>query len=272
MKKHITLAILSGISLVGGSWLAAQQDVSERPSRPQDGVTSTSPLASPGALQPARGTQVTKTERAASEVRGPANAARYEKLFSENPAISTIQEVQAREVPIYGAVPGMSVPFAVSREVVRMSPEDAARMRAFQDAIRELRGAENDDDKAAAREVVTKLVSEQLDSDLASREKELVAIEQRALELRKQLDERKTAKPELLKMLVMLIDNPQVGLGIPPEWMQMLMRGQPNSQREYFYMGQNRVNILPGLPDSPQPAMPPQPSATPSGTRTPNSR
>ncbi len=62
--------------------------------------------------------------------------------------------------------------------VTKNESADAARMRAFQDAIRELREAENDAEKTAARDQVTKLVSEQLDADLENREKELAAIEQ----------------------------------------------------------------------------------------------
>ena len=48
--------------------------------------------------------------------------------------------------------------------------------------------------------------------------------------------------------------NPQVGLGIPPEWMQMLMRGQPSSNQSYQY-GFAPGYIVPNTyPSPPQPA------------------
>jgi len=276
MKKYFTLAILSALTLAGGSWLAAQQDEPARKSRYDDGALPTisrdgrddSAVARPAEVARDTGSKngshpVYDNARASSRQATGLNVQNlptYQPGFNNNygggygnygggygagpmPPMHTA----AGTFPTPPQIAGIHV-------TVRMSPEEAARMRAFQDAIGELRSAENDEEKSTARALVAKLVGEQLDADLESREKELAAIEQRSKELRKQLDERKTAKPELLKMLVMLIDNPQVGLGIPPEWMQMLMRGQPSSNQSYQY-GFAPGYIVPNTyPSPPQPA------------------
>jgi hypothetical protein len=251
MKKQITLTILSLITLAGGSWLAAQQrealrTTSPNSSRYEDLLPGALPAASAGPIDladPERQAAQPPIRRATASARtmNPAARALPANVKAEGgPPDYYTQQVFGVQASMPGqfGMPGVTYP-----QPTRMTPEDAARMRAFQEAIRALRSAESDEDKTAAREEVTELVSEQLDSDLANREEELDAIERRAKELRKQLDERKSAKPEMLKMLVMLIDNPQVGLGIPQEWMQMLMRGQPSGNQQPNYGG-----LYPGVP------------------------
>ena len=258
MKKQITLTALGLLTLAGGSWLAAQQrepglatrsdtvarDENSSESEVTEARAGEEPAKArrPSATSPLRSTR----NRPAQDVRGQFES--YQ-VYQDEAARFADEARSIGEIRVTG--PGQ---FAFGMPA-RMTPEDAARMRAFQDAIRELREAEDGEDKTAAREQVTKLVSEQLDADLENREKELAAIEQRAKELRKQLEERKTAKPELLKMLVMLIDNPQVGLGIPPEWMQMLMRGQPDRYRQGFPMNFGEAGFPSTTPIPP--AMPP---------------
>lgn len=73
--------------------------------------------------------------------------------------------------------------------------------------------------------------------------------------------------PISLDFLVMLIDNPQVGLGIPPEWMQMLMRGQADRNRQ----GQSifvPAEIEPGAYPAYFPASIAQPPAQPGAAST----
>jgi hypothetical protein len=248
MKKQISLMALGLFTLVGGSWLAAQQRDAVRTTRTDRSDEVSAPAA---ASDSRRAEAPTKARRptAAAAARPAQEARRAVDQF--HPEVARFPEAGSpAEVRAFDEwqIAGPQVVFGMQP---RMTPEDAARMRAFQDAIKELRGAEDEAEKATARERVAKLVSEQLDADLDSREKELTAIEQRAKELRKQLEERKTAKPELLKMLVMLIDNPQVGLGIPPEWMQMLMRGQPDRHRFSPVLDPNAPLMLPAAPPRP---------------------
>ena len=255
MKKQLTLAFLSALTFAGGTWLAAQQDEpardSARKARSEVAESPAFPPAAsdvPAAVDTTKPQQNTRTRANTRTLFGAKPSDKSEPSPAEGPESQAFDSGYLRYpagvMPLNAQGFGPASVFldtGMPREMRRMSPEEAARMRAFQDAIRELRSALNDEEKAAAREEVTKLVNEQLDADLANRESELAAIEQRAKELRKQLEERKTAKPELLKMLVMLIDNPQVGLGIPPEWMQMLMRGQSGPRQEnQFFMGQTR--------------------------------
>lgn len=262
MKRHLALTTLSLFTLAGGSWLAAQQqeaarattaasrDVAEQEDdhRAVEDKPSERRVAD---AKPKAESPKTRTPSATSAKAAP----RAPQVFRSDDGFRREDDAEFTE-----NLPGADQPRVGDRffpvldrqlRMTRMSPADADRMRSFQDAVKQLREAENSEGKAAARDQVEKLVSEQLDIDLESREKELAAIEQRAMELRKQLEERKTAKPELLKMLVMLIDNPQVGLGIPPEWMQMLMRGQPDRYGAAFPVHGRAEAILP--PRTPAP-------------------
>ena len=225
MTKQICLTALGLLTLVGGSWLAAQ--TSDPTLIPQDNV----PASTAGDVSQTRPAQLPLARRPSEATSGQRSTSRAGARLAQD---SYRQDAQRylEDARAFSEVRVAGQPIIFPGSQQRMNPEDAARMRAFQEAIRELRQSENDENREAARGLVSKLVSEQLDADLANREKELAAIEQRAKELRKQLEERKTAKPELLKMLVMLIDNPQVGLGIPPEWMQLLMRGQTDRNRQ----------------------------------------
>ena len=277
MNKNIKLAVLSALTLAGGSWVAAQQDEPARRASSDDErsqVKSAAQASEDADTQEVRPAEPPRASAGARTIRST-NRAQQDYRF---PSGSPDRKMQEKFNAISPAFSGQRIDISTlarTHEMHRMSPEDAARMRAFQDAIRELRGSKDDESKAAAREEVTRLVSEQLDADLENRESELAAIEQRAKELRKQLDERKTAKPELLKMLVMLVDNPQVGLGIPPEWMQMLMRGQPNNNQfqafgvspDLFF---NSTNSPPEFP--PNPPSPPDAPATSLDTFEPASR
>ena len=263
MNKNIKLAVLSSLTLLGGSWVAAQQEEPARRATVED--------EAPRATSPDQAAGV--AARAAEAPRASAGNPRPQNFNR------SLREGRSPNPDAGWASTGVAISdsmLAQVHEVHRMSPmspEEAARMRAFQDAIRELRTAKSEDDKAAARKEVTDLVSEQLDADLENREKELAAIEQRAKELRKQLDERKTAKPELLKMLVMLIDNPQVGLGIPPEWMQMLMRGQSAPNRTFQAFGFASPDTINFSTTQDRPAaFPPAPPARPSEPIEPATR
>ncbi len=57
---------------------------------------------------------------------------------------------------------------------------------------------------------------------MAEREKRLNELEAKAKQLRDQLQQRKQTKAEIQKMLVMLIENPQGGLGLPASWMNAI--------------------------------------------------
>ncbi len=288
MKKNLTLALLSALTIAGGSWLAAQQDEpapaqesrqpsSESPSRPREA----SNIAEGARASRNRGGDRAAASPAQSRAgQQPSNDLNRNQFPNGGPSPTVLPRYAAPQfAPQSGESFGATwttYPNAVHYDTP-MSQEDVARMREFQAAIRELREAKDDEEKKEARDKVTQLVSDQLDADLANREEELAAIEQRAKELRKQLDERKTAKPELLKMLIMLVENPQVGLGIPPEWMQMLMRGSnsgfpstlgpgipPGGGSQVFYQ------YGAGAPSMPAPALPP--SALPAfGTTAPAS-
>lgn len=92
----------------------------------------------------------------------------------------------------------------------------------FRQAIRALHAAKTNEEKAEVREKLNELVSKQLDEDFVEREKRLSELEAKTKQLREQLQERRQTKAEIQKMLVMLIENPQGGLGLPPAWMNVI--------------------------------------------------
>ncbi len=69
------------------------------------------------------------------------------------------------------------------------------------------------------------LVSKQLERDIENRDKMLTDLENRIKDMRVQLEERKKSKDEISKMFLLMIEQPQLGLGLPREWMNAI---EPN--------------------------------------------
>lgn len=110
----------------------------------------------------------------------------------------------------------------VTRSVWGTPAENPANTKEFRDAIQALRDAKTEEDKTEAREKLNSIVSKQLDEDFTEREKRLAELEAKTKQLRDQLQQRKQSKSEIQKMLVMLIENPQGGLGLPQSWLNVI--------------------------------------------------
>ena len=106
-------------------------------------------------------------------------------------------------------------PKEVSQEEIKSAAE-------FKQLIQSLRAAKTDDEKEDIRKQLNTVVSSELDRDLEEREKRLSEIEAKAKQLREQLQQRKQNKAELQKMLVLLAESPESGLGLPPMWMNAI--------------------------------------------------
>lgn len=144
------------------------------------------------------------------------------------PVIPSTAPTGYAQPPQISPMPGTYArPHAV---VQALSPEEQQQAKEFRDAVAQLRKADNDEDKKAARERLSEMISAQLDRDFEQREQKLAEIEARAKELREQLEHRRNTKSDIQKMLLMLIENPEAGLGLPPAWMNSVMsqpRGVP---------------------------------------------
>ena len=103
-----------------------------------------------------------------------------------------------------------------------MSEEEQQSALEFRQTVEALRKAKTDEEKTDIRAKLNDLVSKQIDQDLTEREKRLTELEAKAKQLREQLQQRKQSKADIQKMLVMLIENPQGGLGLPPAWMDTI--------------------------------------------------
>ncbi|MEZ6134170.1 MAG: hypothetical protein R3C53_04575 [Pirellulaceae bacterium] len=98
--------------------------------------------------------------------------------------------------------------------------EDLKRLEAFQKAVREMRKPhDTTEDREAARSALEELVLEQMDRDLETREQQLAEIEAQAKALRDQLEQRKNSRQEFAKLIMLMIENPAAGIGLPSEWM-----------------------------------------------------
>ena len=103
-----------------------------------------------------------------------------------------------------------------------MTDEEMQSAQEFRQTVEALRKAKTDEEKADVRAKLNDLVGKQIDQDLSEREKRLAELEAKAKQLREQLQQRKQSKADIQKMLVMLIENPQGGLGLPPAWMDAI--------------------------------------------------
>jgi hypothetical protein len=147
---------------------------------------------------------------------------------------------------IYPPSPGYALsasPFGAGQFAVELTDEErqAAESRRaaeqeqaaeFRKAVDVLQKAQSVEEKAAAREQLGKIVGAQLEHDLQEREAKLAHIEARAKELREQLEQRRASKAEMQKMLLMLIESPETGLGLPPAWLGTVLR-QPTLNPQY---------------------------------------
>lgn len=254
MKRILSLSAL-GIAALGTS-LWAQQEDEPGPAQPPAAASSSAdaryrtepdapdspdipatastsaelPLFNNLGQQPARASaraaspnnRSTGTGRSYSSEPGVAVAPQYPNVYA--PGYATPPTGMVGPQGTYGGLPAVSYGYGhpALGNGFPQTREDAQSAREFRETVDALRKAKTDEEKAEVRDKLNALVAKQLDQDLADREKRLLEIEAKAKELREQLQQRKTTKTEIQKMLVMLIENPQGGLGLPPSWMNAI--------------------------------------------------
>lgn len=158
----------------------------------------------------------------------------------------------------YGATTYYTNQYPVPYPIVVLSSEEQQQAKEFRDTLAQLRSAGTAEEKDAARERLSTIVSAQLERDFQDRERKLVEIETRAKMLRDQLEQRRTSKAEIQKMLMLMIENPETGLGLPPAWMSMLSQPLPAPMPVYSN---------PSYPSNPSSAAPAYPSQPPSNSK-----
>ncbi|MDB5342762.1 MAG: hypothetical protein JWP89_1139 [Schlesneria sp.] len=98
---------------------------------------------------------------------------------------------------------------------IPISAEELKQLQAMQAAKEKLKKAQNEAARKEATDVIQKSLIKQFEQDLAQREKELAAAEERLKTLRQQLDKRKLAKDEIITLRLKTIVNNAEGLGFP---------------------------------------------------------
>jgi|GEM_PF-4518849 hypothetical protein len=101
--------------------------------------------------------------------------------------------------------------------LVPIPAEELEEAKDFEAAVKELKDAKNDDDKAKATTTIQQLLEKQFQRDLKRREEELAPIEERVKSLRQQLDKRKSSMSEIISLRFKTIVNNAEGLGFPDD-------------------------------------------------------
>lgn len=113
-----------------------------------------------------------------------------------------------------------------------LSEQEMAKARAFQSLVLQFRTNKDAQQTEVLRDKLREIIEMQLEQDLEDRETRLREIEDRAKQLRSQLDTRRESKEETVKLLMMLVENPTAGFGLPNQWLQSLVSPiQPNPYR-----------------------------------------
>ena len=166
-----------------------------------------------GQLQPANGFPATQPS-------APAQPAALPGLAASPPTVAGVPRGLASPAPFPGQ-PAVARGYAVP---LGAPAADSKETQAFYKLVAEMRKAKDKEAKEEKRKQLQDMLSGQLDRDLAQREEQLQKIEERAKQLRDQLEARRESKAEMLKLLMMLVENPSAGFGLPDEWMRTLMR------------------------------------------------
>ncbi len=138
-----------------------------------------------------------------------------------NPLV--LQSVQSRNLLESGPVTA-SGSVTISRQRPAQSEADLRAARMFRDLVLAVRQAAPGQSAEEARDKLRSVLEHQIEQDLKQREQSLANIEARAQELREQLEERRQSKDETVKLLMMLVENPSAGLGLPDLWVQWLVQ------------------------------------------------
>ena len=113
-------------------------------------------------------------------------------------------------------------PRRITRNVVEtvMEPipeEELKEQKQLQNALKQLKVADNPAAQKEAIDTIDKNLTAQFERDLKRREQELAEVEKRVTSLREQLEKRKQAQAEIVRLKLQTLVNSANGLGFPGE-------------------------------------------------------
>lgn len=103
---------------------------------------------------------------------------------------------------------------------------EAVSLKAVQKLISQLRSEKDAKKKAMVRQQLKQIFESRIARDLSESEQRLAVAEAKLAELRQQLDERKANKDKTAGVLMLMIENPSAGAGIPASWMRTILAPQ----------------------------------------------
>ncbi len=105
----------------------------------------------------------------------------------------------------------------------RTEPSEQQIRQAFAKLVKTLRSSSDKQIQEEARTKLSQLLKYQLDKDLTKQEEQIIAAERKLAKLREQLDARKQNQDKVADVLLLMIENPEAGVGIPSEWLRAIM-------------------------------------------------
>jgi hypothetical protein len=213
-----------------------------------------------GGQEPSRGTRTRRTDSGSSTSDATATNRIGRPSVASSPTGATQAVAPAIAGPSAGSLltetytgdgQGRTVVGQLYKTESLLSEEQIDELQELRQVVEELRSGEGktDEQMTELRRQAKEILGKQIDRDVQQRQKKLVEIERRAVELRKQLEARQQNKEKTIEMLLMLAENPGAGLGIPNEWLQSLMQNQGTFRYTLPASGYGeaiRANVLDG--------------------------
>ena len=150
------------------------------------------------------------------------------QLGAEHPNVKSIElRIEATQNQLDAMSKRPELSFYMGLVQSKPSPMDMRKQ--FSKIAKVLRNTSDNDTREKARQALKAIISYQLDQDASKAKAQIAAAEKKLAELRKQLESRVANQEKVADTLVVLIENPQVGNGIPAEWLRSIFPVGSNS-------------------------------------------
>ncbi|GAB5403012.1 MAG: hypothetical protein Aurels2KO_12430 [Aureliella sp.] len=151
-------------------------------------------------------------------------------LGSEHPHVAKLQQqLEFTQKELIKLSPDQAVPRddelvpSSFLGALQRAPSEQQIRNAFTVLSKTLRTSNDEGKREEARAKLGKLLKFQLNKDLLKRQSQLDAAEKKLAKLREQLESRKNNQAKVAEVLLLMIENPEAGVGIPRQWLQSIM-------------------------------------------------
>ncbi len=136
----------------------------------------------------------------------------------------------------------------------------------LQTALQKFKSKEiSETDKAAAKEKISAILSEQFDEDMARRSKQIADLEKKVATLKEQTEKRKTAKNRIIDLRIEVLVNEMEGLGFPGGPTAPFVPAMAPAEVRTIRRPGASAGVIPPLPPIAVPPVAPTPPKLPAG-------